>query len=67
MAKTRRLFSYKCKNGHVMHKWFPLGTRIDDHDETKCATCSKAGDVRTAYVVFAEAKAEEPGNDGLHP
>ena len=62
MAKIRRCFSYKCEKGHVMTKWFPLGTRVDDFDEATCAQCLKTGDVGIAYVVFTEAKAEDHSN-----
>lgn len=66
MAKIRRLFSYKCEKGHAMSKWFPLGTRVSDHDETTCAECLKINEVRPAYVVFAEAKAEDRSNGRWH-
>jgi hypothetical protein len=36
-----------------MTKSFPLGTRIDDYDETTCAVCLDKGEVKPMYIVFA--------------
>lgn len=54
MSATRRIFSYKCKKGHLTTKTFPLGTRFDDNDETECAECLKQDVLETAYLVYAE-------------
>lgn len=55
MARVRQLYTYKCSKGHVMKRTFPLGTRIDDEDETTCIECyDKDGKLMTAYVVNVE-------------
>lgn len=48
MGATKSVFKYKCALGHVTTKLYPLGTRIDDYDETSCVEC-----LRPAYIVFA--------------
>ena len=53
MGATRGLFKYKCEKGHVTTKSYPLGTRIDDYDETTCKECLGRGELKTAYIVFA--------------
>jgi len=53
MGATRSVFKYKCEAGHLMTKSFPLGTRIDDYDETTCAVCLDKGEVKPMYIVFA--------------
>ena len=34
-------------------KSFPLGTRIDDYDETTCKECLDKQELKAAYIVFA--------------
>jgi len=53
MGATRSLFKYKCEKGHLTTKTFPLGTRINDYDETTCKECLDQQEVKTAYIVFA--------------
>jgi hypothetical protein len=55
MGATKRLFTYKCENGHVTEKVFPLGTRFDDYDETTCPECLKTLEVKPTYLVYATA------------
>jgi hypothetical protein len=55
MATTKQRFTYKCANGHVTEKVFPLGTRFDDYDETTCLECLNGSKVKPTYLVFAEA------------
>lgn len=55
MARVRQLYTYKCSKGHVMKREFPLGTRIDDQDETTCVECYDKDHKKVpAYVVFME-------------
>jgi len=54
MATTRRRFTFKCELGHITEKFFMLGTRINDYDETTCETCLKDLFVRPAYVVSVD-------------
>jgi hypothetical protein len=53
MGATRSVFKYKCAAGHLMTKVLPLGTRVDDYDETTCKDCLDQGEVKPAYIVFA--------------
>lgn len=67
MSRIRRLFTFKCVKGHVMEKTYPIGTRLDDYDETTCTECLNASEVKPAYLVFARDKSEkEQGNGGIH-
>jgi hypothetical protein len=52
MGRTRHLFIFKCSKGHETEKIFPLGTRLEDYDETTCAECLKTNVVARAFVVF---------------
>ena len=54
MGATRRRFTFKCIKGHLTQKFFMLGTRIDDYDETTCEECLKSMEVRPAYIVCAD-------------
>jgi hypothetical protein len=54
MAGTRRVFVFKCSKGHITEKFFMLGTRIDDYDETTCIECLGAQEVRPAYVISVD-------------
>jgi hypothetical protein len=59
MPRTRHLFRFKCANGHVTEKSFPLGTRLEDEDETTCVECLKRGILKPAYVIFIEPEPKE--------
>lgn len=52
MARTKNLWIFKCAKGHKIETLYPLGTPIEDVDETTCAECLKTGAVERAYVVF---------------
>lgn len=54
MGKIRSLFRYKCVNGHVTEKTFPLGTRYDDYDEMTCLKCWEHDELRVAYLIYAQ-------------
>lgn len=67
MAATRRRFTFKCELGHLTEKYFMLGTRIDDYDETTCETCLKDLFVRPAYIVRVDfCSTEEQKNARRH-
>jgi hypothetical protein len=67
MAATRQRFTFKCSKGHITEKFFRLGTRIDDYDETTCAECLKSMEVRPAYIVFVDfTSTGAKSNGGLH-
>jgi hypothetical protein len=55
MGTTRRRFIYKCEQGHLTTKIFPLGTRLDDEDETTCLECLKVSEVKATYLISADA------------
>lgn len=61
MAKTMRRFLYKCVKGHVTSKLFPLGTRLDDYDETTCLKCLDNSEVKAAYLISADAGESRSG------
>jgi len=56
MAGIPRLYTFKCKHGHLMDREFPPGTCEDDEDETVCEDCLKNHAVQPAYVVFIRSK-----------
>lgn len=64
MSSTRHLYLFKCPKGHKTEKAYPLGTRLDDIDETTCAECMKNHVVMTAYVVFI-CPLKDKSNDGI--
>jgi hypothetical protein len=62
MSATRRLFTYKCRKGHVSEQQFPLGTRLDDHDEIACSQCIVKSDaLEPAYLVATQVVSAEEG------
>ena len=54
MGKTQSRFVYKCWSGHETERAFPLGTKYSDEDETTCLKCLESGDLKPAYLVWAE-------------
>lgn len=59
MGATQRRFIYKCEEGHLSSRDFPLGTRYDDHDHIFCEACSFGEATALAYIIevqIVEAK-----------
>ena len=52
MAGIRQVYTFKCKQGHMLEMVFASGTDIDKNDETTCRECLKKNAVEISYVVF---------------
>jgi hypothetical protein len=51
MGATQRRFTYKCDEGHISSRDFPLGVKFEDHDTIFCTECAHGEYALNAYLV----------------
>lgn len=54
MGATQRRFTYKCDEGHLSSRDFPLGTRYDEYDTIFCVECACGEYAAKAYIVAVD-------------
>jgi hypothetical protein len=64
MGATQRRFTYKCQEGHLSFRDFPLGTRYEDHETIFCKDCSHGEYAMVAYLVAADIVQDKDSSNG---